>query len=124
LRLVHKKVMRIMFGEEFLTDPARAAQREECRRQLLANHRLGIFRATQGVIDRKGIALELARIRCPTLILVGNEDVATPLDKARKIQSEILNSRLEVIAGAGHSSTIEQPEAVTALLSGFLGALS
>src|SRR6476620_1701490 len=54
-RLVVAQVMPIMFGQKFLNDPMRAQLRAEWRLLLLANHRVGITRATAGVITRQGI---------------------------------------------------------------------
>lgn len=115
-RPVAGRVMAIMFGQTFLTDPSRAAERDEWRRRLNAVDRVGAVRATHGVIERAGIADELARITAPTLVLVGDEDVATVPDKARRIQAGIVGSQLVIVPGAGHTSTIEQPTAVIAAL--------
>jgi len=120
MRLVAGKVMPIMFGRKFLTDPARSAQRDEWRGRLLANDKVGTSRATGGVISRKSIHEEIRKIQVPTLILCGDQDVATPPAKAKRIKAQIANSRLVVIPGAGHSSTIEEPAAVNAAILGFL----
>jgi 3-oxoadipate enol-lactonase len=120
-RLVAAQVMPIMFGQKFLNDPTRAQLREEWRRRLLANHRIGITRATAGVITRRGIADLLHAIPAPTLILVGDQDVATPPTAAQRIHARIPHSRLVIIAGAGHTSTVEEPEAVNAAILAFLG---
>ena len=61
-RLVAAQVMPIMFGQKFLRDPTRAQLREEWRRRMLANHRIGITQATAGVISRRGIADHLHAI--------------------------------------------------------------
>jgi len=119
-RLVAKPVFGIMFGRKFLEDPARVALREEYRRHLLANDRIGITRAVQGVIDRQGVYGELDRIRVPTLILVGDQDVATIPAKAERIQARIAGSTLRIIPGAGHTAPIEEPEAVNRALEDFL----
>jgi 3-oxoadipate enol-lactonase len=123
LGLVTKPVMRIIFGRKFLADPARAALCEQCRRDLAANHRVGITRAVVGVIDRRGIDRELGRIAAPTLILVGDQDLATPPANAERIHARIAGSRLQIIPGAGHTSTIEEPAAVNAAIAGFLAGL-
>ena len=81
----------------------------------------GIVRAVTGVIDRSGVADEIGRIALPTLIIVGDQDVATPLARAERIRERIPGSRLVVIPGAGHSSAIEEPEAVNQVLVEFLG---
>jgi pimeloyl-ACP methyl ester carboxylesterase len=62
----------------------------------------------------------LAEIRCPTLVLVGDADVATPPELSREIAGGIKGARLRVIADCGHLSTLEQPDAVNAALSDWL----
>ena len=123
LRLVAAPVMRILFGQSFLTDPNRAAQREEWKKHLIANHRIGITRAVKGVIDRQGVYDEIDKITTPTLILVGEEDVATIPAKAERIHARIAGSRLVRIPKSGHSSTIEEPEAVNTAIKAFLSSL-
>jgi len=91
---------------------------------MIANHRIGISRAVQGVIDRQGVYDQIDRITAPTLIIVGDQDVATPPDKSRRIHARIRNSTLVVIPGAGHTSTVEEPDAVNAALRRFLDALA
>jgi 3-oxoadipate enol-lactonase len=122
LRLVASKVMPIMFGRKFLDDPARAAERAQWRERLIANHRVGITRAVVGVITRAPVLEELSKIRAPTLVMVGDQDVATVPAKARRIQERIAGARLEIIPGAGHTSTIEEPAAINAQLAAFLAA--
>ena len=118
--LVAPKVMKIMFGRTFLTDPARADERRMWRERLMANHRVGIVRALGGVIDRQPIHGELGKIACPTLVMVGDEDVATVPAKAERMHAAIPGSRLVIIPGAGHTSSAEQPAFVTAELERFL----
>lgn len=124
LRPVAKPVMQIMFGQKFLTDPARVAVREQWRQHLLANHRIGITRAVEGVITRQGLYDQLEQIGVPTLILVGDQDVATVPAKAARIHARIAASTIHIIPGAGHTSTVEEPAAVNALLIDFLEKLA
>jgi pimeloyl-ACP methyl ester carboxylesterase len=58
----------------------------------------------------------LASIRCPTLVLVGDADVATPPDLAREIAAGVAGGKLVVVPDCAHLSTLEQPEAVNAAL--------
>jgi len=58
----------------------------------------------------------LGAIRCPTLVLVGAEDLATPPHLAEEMRASIPGAELRVIPECGHLSTIEQPEAVTQAL--------
>lgn len=124
LRWVAGRVMPILFGRKFLDDPARAEQRREWRRRLVDNHRVGISRAVRGVIEREGVYARLERIRTPTLIMVGDQDVATVPEKAERMHRRITGSKLVVIPGAGHTSSVEEPEAVNAAIEGFLAGLA
>src|SRR3954462_14976375 len=55
----------------------------------------------------------LPTIRCPTLVLVGAEDIATPPALSDEMAAAIPNARLVKVADCGHLSTLERPEAVT-----------
>ena len=124
LGLVVDRVMPVMFGRTFLGDPVRALERREWRQRMSGNHRLGITRATTGVITRQGIESEIDRIQVPTLILVGDEDVAVPPVHSQRLHEHIAGSRLEIIPLAGHTSTVEEPTAVNGAITNFLGSLS
>lgn len=117
-------VMKIMFGQKFLNDPTRAAEREHWVRELHNNDRVGITRAVTGVINRQGVYDELDRISLPTLILVGDQDVATVPDKSRRIQARIPGAQLVILEGAGHTSSVEEPEQVNQAIAQFLTQLS
>jgi 3-oxoadipate enol-lactonase len=118
-RLVAPQVMPIMFGRTFLSDPARSDLRRKWQGRL-GSLRRSVHRAIRGVVEREGIFAELGRISVPTLVLVGDEDVATPPWMAERICAAIPGSRLVRLPRAGHSSTIENPEAVNAALDEFL----
>jgi len=123
LRVVAGKVMHILYGRKFLEDPERAELRAACRRALIANHRVGITRAVMGVITRQGVYDQLDRIRVPTLILVGDQDVATVPAKSQRLHERIAGSVLRILPGAGHSATIEEPEAVNEAIVELLARL-
>jgi pimeloyl-ACP methyl ester carboxylesterase len=122
-RPVVDRVMNIMFGRSFLEDPARAAVREHWRQHLLSLDRRGTYRAAHGVIDRDGVYQRISGIATPTLIMVGEEDVATVPEKSERMQHVIPGARLVRIPGAGHSASIEQPERVTDAVRSFLESL-
>lgn len=120
LRMVAGQVMPVMFGEKFLKDPARARLRQELQAALASNHRIGITRAVTGVIERAGVYEQIDAIRVPTLVVVGDQDVATAPARSERIHAQIAGSRLVVIPGAGHTSTVEEPEAINQALLEFL----
>ncbi len=113
------RVAPIMIGRSTMADPART--QEVATYTATMTQRKDIWRAVNGVIDRAPIYAELSRINTPTLIMVGDEDTATPRPKAERIVAAIKGSQLETIAGAGHSSSVEQPARVTAGIQQFLG---
>lgn len=80
------------------------------------------LRQQQAVIDRQDAGPTLAAIACPTLVICGRQDGLTPLAASREIADGIAGARLVVIENCGHLSTMERPEAVTALLSYWLQA--
>jgi pimeloyl-ACP methyl ester carboxylesterase len=112
-----------LFGQKFLTDPSRAIQREEIKRQLGAINRATIVRAAAGVMSRHSVYDELVNIHVPTLILVGDQNVATIAEKSKRMAAKIANAKMAMIPGAGSSSTIEEPEMVNKLLELFLNNL-
>jgi 3-oxoadipate enol-lactonase len=60
-----------------------------------------------------------AKIACPTLVIVGDQDVATSPAAAREMSEAIRGARLEVLAQAAHIPAVEQPDAVSRLLGAF-----
>jgi pimeloyl-ACP methyl ester carboxylesterase len=121
--LLASPIMKIMFARPFLTDPARAGLRAAMREQLLANDKLGAVRATEGVVSRRAVEDELGRIAMPTLVLHGAEDAAIVPARARKMASAIAGARWVTIPRAGHTSTVEEPAAVTRELAAFLDSV-
>jgi 3-oxoadipate enol-lactonase len=65
----------------------------------------------------------LKEIKVPTLVVVGEDDKATPVDSARKMATTIPKAELVIIPGAGHVSNIEQPGAFNRALVDFLNKL-
>ena len=59
---------------------------------------------------------DLDKIRCPTLIVGGQEDQRTTPAAHELLKQEIPNSELVIIEDAGHFTPIEQPRAVTQVL--------
>lgn len=119
-RIVIGSAMKILFAQKFLTDPARKAQVAEWRGHLLANHPVGMVRAVKGVINREGVLEQIDQIRLPTLIIVGEEDVATTPGKSHQMHAHIPNSTLITIPDAGHVTPVEEPAAVNGALDDFL----
>jgi pimeloyl-ACP methyl ester carboxylesterase len=114
------KVQTIMHGASARADPARAADLQYWRRHLLGLDRRAMPSVVEGVLQRESALPLLARIRCPTLVLVGEEDTATVPARSVELAAGIAGARLARIPRAGHMSAIDAPEAVTAELRTFL----
>lgn len=121
--LVTKSVFQIMFSQSWLNDASKADEHQYWKQQLHNNDRIGITRAVTGVVNRKGVFDELAKIDVPTLILVGEEDVATVPAKAERIHQALQQSKLVYIPKAGHTSTVENPDVVNDALIDFLACV-
>ncbi len=117
---VRKAVLPIMFGPAFLADTSRKQIINEWQLRLSRSRRAGVSKAVLGVADRLPVENEISRIGAPTLVIVGADDAATPPHKSERIAERIPGARLEQIENCGHSGSLEQPEAVTALLRSFL----
>lgn len=83
----------------------------------------GIAAASRGMGQRADSTDLLAGITCPTLIVVGEQDVLTPPSVAQEYAAQIPGAQCVVIQHAGHLSNLEQPEAFLQVVRGFLGSL-
>jgi len=84
----------------------------------------GIIGALEAMMERPDSTETLGTIDVPTLIIVGEEDVPTPVKESRAMHERIQGSVLEVIQSAGHLSNIERPAAFNHILSEFLFSLT
>lgn len=79
-------------------------------------------RQLHAIMSRPDSRPMLSSIRCPTLVLVGDGDLATPPELNKEIADGIPGARFTVVPDSGHLSTVEQPEAVNAALAEWLRA--
>jgi len=77
----------------------------------------GLAGALDAMIARPDSMHMLATITAPTLIVVGGEDTIAPYAESDAMHARIAGSRLEVVRGAGHLSSLERPAAFNALVS-------
>ena len=59
-------------------------------------------------------------IRCPVLLVWGEEDRITPCRSAHEFKRHIPHAELEFLSRCGHAPNIERPREVSALMEGFL----
>jgi 3-oxoadipate enol-lactonase len=59
-------------------------------------------------------------IRVPTLFVVGDQDASTPAAAVAEFAKTIPHARFEVIGACGHLPSVEQPQALAAILRAFM----
>ncbi|GAA0540393.1 alpha/beta fold hydrolase [Paractinoplanes ferrugineus] len=89
-------------------------------RMMLATPPHGAAAALRGRARRPDYRPTLASVRVPTLVLVGAEDVFTPVADAELIHELVPGSELVVIERAGHLPGLEQAERVNEVILKFL----
>lgn len=120
-RWLAARVLKIMCAPATLADPARAAVVDRVRQLLMANGR-SVYKAVNGVLERAGCEGELAAIRCPTTVIRGTGDQAIARERARLLVDGIAGARWVEVPDAGHTASLEAPEALTAALREHLAA--
>lgn len=68
-------------------------------------------------VDRRP---DLPGIKCPTIVVCGRDDAATPLALSQEIAAGIPGSALTVIEQCGHLVTLEKPDETNAILREWL----
>jgi len=84
--------------------------------------REGFIEQERALISRIDSRPSLSAIRCPTLVMCGDQDEITPVDRHHEMVQAIRGATLAVIGDCGHLSPLEQPEAVNAELRAWLFA--
>jgi pimeloyl-ACP methyl ester carboxylesterase len=78
----------------------------------------GFARNCLALAEARAARLEL--IRCPVLVVNGDEDVVTPLSGARQLADRLADARVEVLGRCGHWPTLERIPESQRLLRDFL----
>jgi pimeloyl-ACP methyl ester carboxylesterase len=84
----------------------------------------GVAWAQRAMAARKDSAEVLREARVPALIVVGEEDQIMAVADAEALAEALPESRLVVLPGAGHLSSLEDPAAFNAAAKAFLDELS
>lgn len=118
---VARDMMPKLLGKTTLeTNPSAEAT---VRRLIKQQSPVSIRSAIHRMMHRPDVTAILPTIHVPTLVIVGDEDELTPPDDSRRIAEAVPGATLVIIPGAGHLSSLEQPDAFNAALTGFLAKL-
>jgi pimeloyl-ACP methyl ester carboxylesterase len=77
-------------------------------------------RQQAAVIGRADSRPALAWIKCPTLVLTGDEDNTIPNSLSKEMAGGIHGAKLTIIPNCGHLPQVEQPQAIADALVDWL----
>ncbi|PYM96687.1 MAG: 3-oxoadipate enol-lactonase [Candidatus Rokuibacteriota bacterium] len=95
---------------------------ERVRAMIRSTNPVGYIGCCQA-ISALNLTDRIGAIKAPTLVIVGEEDQGTPVAASRVMNEQIKGSQLVILKSAAHLSNMEQPEAFTQALVGFLKRL-
>ena len=93
---------------------------EHLRSIIQKNPPSGIIVDLMAMAQRPDSTALLSTISCPTLVMVGEEDVATPPTESHYIKDRVRGAELVILPQAGHASNLEQPGAFNQAVRSFL----
>jgi 3-oxoadipate enol-lactonase len=79
----------------------------------------GIYHQSRAILYND-TSNSLSNILCPTLVVVGKEDILTPVTFSKQLVNGIPNAELIVIESSGHGLLIESADAVVKVMLQFL----
>jgi 3-oxoadipate enol-lactonase len=90
--------------------------------KLIASTPVAGFVGCCHAIPKINLTARLKEIKCPVLVICGDQDPGTPPAMAEEIHRNAPGSKLVMIKQAAHLSNVEQPAQFTQALSAFLAA--
>ena len=106
------------------TIQTRTALVQQVRAMIEGNQISGIAGDLMAMAERLDSIPFLSQITCPTQIIVGELDQATPPSDAKLMADQIPNARLVIISNAAHLTNLEQPEAFNQIVAAFASNLA
>jgi 3-oxoadipate enol-lactonase len=106
----------------WFTEPYRSSRKDVMER--IGNHirstPVAGFVGCCHAISKVDVLDRLGEIKCPALVIVGEEDHGTPPEMARAIHANLPGSELVLIPNAAHFSNVEQEKAFNDAMMAFL----
>jgi 3-oxoadipate enol-lactonase len=111
--------MRRLFAPEF---QAQHPELMRDRREAFLKTDPDVLQAACAALAELDLRGELAKVRVPVLVLVGEHDEATPPPMSRELAAGLPNARLKIIAGCAHVPQLQAPEVFLDAIGDFLPA--
>ena len=117
------EIMRDEMKPNYLAEgPQRGATLDLCMEMALDLGPEVFVRQSEALMTRRDQSGALGKARLPALALCGRADTLCPVARHELIAGLIPGAQLEIIEGAGHLPTLEQPEPTNAALTRWLEA--
>ncbi len=113
-----KKVLPNLVGKTTLESNPELIR--EIAGMIYSNTREGVAAALLAMAQRRDSTDLLGSIKCPTLIIAGEQDTLIPFSESRMMHGQIVGSQFQVLPKAGHLINLEQPVAFQKVFEKFL----
>jgi 3-oxoadipate enol-lactonase len=81
-----------------------------------------VFRAACGQLAELDLRPELAKVKVPALVVVGEQDEATPPPMSHELAALLPDARLKIIPGCAHVPQLQAPRIFLETIADFLPA--
>jgi 3-oxoadipate enol-lactonase len=117
LSAITEVAMRRLFAPEFQT---RHPDLMQGRREAFLRTDPEVFRAACDALATLDLRPELAKVKVPVLVLVGEHDEATPPAMSHELAAGLPQAHLEIIPGCAHVPQLQAPAIFLEMLGDFL----
>jgi len=111
--------MRRLFAPEF---QAAHPDLMRDRREAFLKTDPAVFRAACDALATLDLRPELSKVTVPTLVMVGEQDEATPPPMSRELAAGLPDARLKIIPGCAHVPQLQAPKTFLEMIGDFLPA--
>jgi pimeloyl-ACP methyl ester carboxylesterase len=109
-------LMLVFFSQTFAAKP----EADVWRKKLAAIDVRGAHAMIRAVFDRDDIQDRVGEIRCPAVVIHGEEDVAIDPEQGEELARDLPDATFVAVKDAGHAAVYESPDVVTTAIKDFL----
>lgn len=95
-------------------------EREEILKKVPADFIESFSLLLKNTIENAKYTGELHKIKCPALLVCGENDLLTPIKYSQLMQSQIPHAEFVIVLQCGHTTIYEKPDVVNSLALGFI----
>ena len=117
LEAITDVAMRRLFAPDF---QAQHSELMRDRREAFLRTDPDVFRSACDALASLDLRAELAAVKVPVLVLVGEHDEATPPPMSHELATGLLHAELKILKGCAHVPQLQSPRQFLGALEGFL----